>query len=49
MSDPRDMPRVTVNWTQFRPQGWRGWIAAAGFLAVAIAHDLGAEAIACAA
>ena len=19
MSDPRDMPRVTINWTQFRP------------------------------
>ncbi len=37
MSDPRDMPRVTINWTQFRPQGWRGWIAAAGFLAIAIA------------
>ncbi|MFM9864526.1 MAG: hypothetical protein ACKVRO_13055 [Micropepsaceae bacterium] len=37
MSDPRDMPRVTINWAQFRPQGWRGWITAAGFLAVAIA------------
>ncbi|NOT42021.1 MAG: hypothetical protein HOP13_16195 [Alphaproteobacteria bacterium] len=37
MSDPRDMPRVTINWAQFRPRGWRGWIAAAGFLAVAIA------------
>ena len=37
MSDPRDMPKVTINWAYFRPQGWRGWIAAAGFLAVAIA------------
>jgi hypothetical protein len=37
MSDPRDMPRVYINWAQFKPRGWRGWIAAAGFLAVAIA------------
>jgi len=37
MIDPRDMPRVTINWAHFRPQGWRGWIAAAGFLAVAVA------------
>ena len=37
MSDPRDMPRVTINWAQFQPRGWRAWIAAAGFLAVAVA------------
>ena len=37
MSDPRDIPRVTINWERVRPVGWRGWIAAAGFLAVAVA------------
>jgi hypothetical protein len=37
MIDPRDMPRVSINWHYLRPKGWRGWIAAAGFLAVAVA------------
>jgi hypothetical protein len=37
MIDPRDMPRVTINWAHFRPKGWRGWVGAAGFLAVAVA------------
>jgi fatty acid desaturase len=29
--------RVYINWAQFRPRGWRGWISVAGFLAVAVA------------
>ena len=37
MNDPRDLPRVTINWAHFRPRGWRGWLTAAGFLAVAVA------------
>ncbi len=37
MSDPRDLPRVTINWAHFKPRDWRGWVGAAGFLAVAVA------------
>ena len=36
MSDPRDMPRVSINWSYFKPKGWRQWLAASGFLAVAV-------------
>ena len=38
MTDPRDdLPRVSINWSYFRPKSWRDWLAAAGFLAVAVA------------
>lgn len=37
MTDPRDLPRVTINWAYFKPRGWRGWLSAAGVLAVAVA------------
>ena len=37
MNDPRDLPRVTINWAHFKPRGWRGWLSVAGFLAVAVA------------
>jgi hypothetical protein len=36
MNDPRDLPRVSINWAYFKPRGWRGWLSAAGFLAVAL-------------
>jgi len=37
MTNPYERPRVYVNWERVRPAGWRGWVAAIGFLAVGIA------------
>ena len=37
MTAPYDRPRIYINWTRVRPIGWRGWLAAVGIVAVAIA------------
>jgi Na+/melibiose symporter-like transporter len=37
MTDPYDRPRIYINWERVRPVGWRGWLAAIGFTALAIA------------
>ena len=37
MSGPYDRPRVYINWQRARPVGWRAWVAAIGFVAVALA------------
>ena len=37
MSGPYDRPRVYVNWSRVRPVGWRAWLAAIGFVAIALA------------
>ena len=37
MTDPYDRPRIYINWQRVRPTGWRGWLAAIGFVAVAFA------------
>ena len=37
MSGPHDRPRVYINWQRVRPVGWRAWLAAVGFVAVAFA------------
>ncbi|MBI1211596.1 MAG: hypothetical protein GC190_09050 [Alphaproteobacteria bacterium] len=37
MSGPYDRPRIYINWSRARPVGWRGWLTAIGFVAVALA------------
>ena len=35
--DPGDRPRIYLNVPRLRPVGWRGWAAAVGFVAIALA------------
>ncbi|MEQ1866816.1 MAG: hypothetical protein ABL996_19435 [Micropepsaceae bacterium] len=37
MTDHRDIPRISINWSHFRPRTWRDWFTVAGFVAFAIA------------
>ena len=37
MSDPRDIPRITINWDYARPRSWQGWVAAVALVAFGIA------------
>lgn len=37
MTDPRDMPRITINWDHARPRTWQGWVAAVALVAFGIA------------
>ena len=37
MTDPYDRPRIYINWQQVRPNSWRAWLVAIGFVALAIA------------
>lgn len=34
MIDPRDVPRVSINWEYLRPKTWRDWLRATGALAL---------------
>ncbi|MBP6012148.1 MAG: hypothetical protein KBA31_07970 [Alphaproteobacteria bacterium] len=37
MTDPRDMPRVYINWDHIRPKTWRDWFRVTTIVAVGIA------------